>query len=62
MSQHTAVLHAGRVLHERMLASLLAAAMSFFHTTPLGRIINRLTGDTTMIDRNLAGNLAFACR
>ncbi len=36
--------------------------MSTFHTTPLGRIINRLTKDTSDIDRNLAGNVQFAFR
>lgn len=36
--------------------------MSFYHTTPTGRIINRLTKDTADIDRNLAGNLSFAFR
>lgn len=28
--------------------------MSFFHTNPLGRLINRFTKDTTDVDRNLA--------
>jgi ABC-type multidrug transport system fused ATPase/permease subunit len=49
-------------MHEQLLHSLLGAPMSFFHTTPTGRIINRLTKDTADIDRNLAGNLAFALR
>jgi ABC-type multidrug transport system fused ATPase/permease subunit len=49
-------------MHEQLLRSLLGAPMSFFHTTPTGRIINRLTKDTADIDRNLAGNLAFALR
>jgi ABC-type multidrug transport system fused ATPase/permease subunit len=49
-------------MHEQLLHSLLGAPMSFFHTTPTGRIINRLTKDTADIDRNLASNLAFALR
>lgn len=49
-------------MHEQLVSSLLRAPMSFFHTTPTGRIINRLTKDTADIDRNLAGNLAFAFR
>jgi ABC-type multidrug transport system fused ATPase/permease subunit len=49
-------------MHEALLASLLRAPMSFYHTTPTGRIINRLTKDTSDIDRNLAGNLGFAFR
>eukprot|EP00775_Hariotina_reticulata_P014677 gene14677-14830_t len=36
--------------------------MSFLHTTPTGRIINRLTKDTSDIDRNLAGNVSFFFR
>jgi ABC-type multidrug transport system fused ATPase/permease subunit len=49
-------------MHEALLTSLLRAPMSFYHTTPTGRIINRLTKDTSDIDRNLAGNLGFAFR
>lgn len=49
-------------MHEKLLSSLLRAPMSFYHTTPTGRIINRLTKDTADIDRNLAGNLSFAFR
>lgn len=33
--------------------------MAFFHTTPLGRIINRLTKDTADVDRNIADFTAF---
>jgi ABC-type multidrug transport system fused ATPase/permease subunit len=47
-------LRAAMRLHNGMLASLLAAPLSFFHTTPSGRIINRFTRDTDDVDRNLA--------
>lgn len=36
--------------------------MSFFHTTPEGRIINRLTKDTADVDKNLADFSAFFIR
>lgn len=47
-------LRAAETLHASMLASLLKAPMSFFHTNPSGRITNRFTKDTSDIDRNLA--------
>jgi ABC-type multidrug transport system fused ATPase/permease subunit len=37
-----------------MLKSILTAPMVFFHTSPLGRIINRFAKDLGDIDRNLA--------
>ncbi|CAK0780401.1 hypothetical protein CVIRNUC_005040 [Coccomyxa viridis] len=55
-------LTAARWLHNSMLKQLLRAPMSFFHTTPLGRIINRLTKDTVDADKNLADFAAFFLR
>ncbi|GAX80188.1 hypothetical protein CEUSTIGMA_g7626.t1 [Chlamydomonas eustigma] len=49
-------------LHKGLLSSLLAAPMSFFHTTPIGRIVNRLTKDTADIDRQLGSNVGMALR
>lgn len=50
---------AGRTLHNKMLSALLLAPMSFFHTTPLGRITNRFTKDVGDIDKQLAGMVAI---
>ena len=36
--------------------------LSFFHTTPSGRIINRLTKDTADVDRNLMDFTAMFLR
>ncbi|KAG5362144.1 Metal resistance protein [Yarrowia sp. C11] len=45
---------AGIEMHAKMLACVLRAPMSFFETTPLGRITNRFSGDLYKIDANLA--------
>ncbi|PPS08136.1 hypothetical protein GOBAR_AA12505 [Gossypium barbadense] len=47
-------LYAARRLHDAMLTSILRAPMTFFHTNPLGRIINRFAKDLGDIDRNVA--------
>ncbi|VAH36682.1 unnamed protein product [Triticum turgidum subsp. durum] len=50
----TSSLRAAKRLHDYMLRSILRAPMVFFHTNPLGRIINRFSKDLGDIDRNLA--------
>uniref|UniRef100_A0A5B6ZBR8 ABC-type xenobiotic transporter n=1 Tax=Davidia involucrata TaxID=16924 RepID=A0A5B6ZBR8_DAVIN len=50
----TSSLYAARRLHDAMLNSILRAPMVFFHTNPLGRIINRFAKDLGDIDRNVA--------
>lgn len=47
-------LYAAKRLHDAMLKSILRAPMLFFHTNPLGRIINRFAKDLGDIDRNVA--------
>ena len=41
---------AGRKLHWIILIGVLHAPMSFFDTTPIGRIINRFTKDIDFVD------------
>ncbi|XP_024518371.1 ABC transporter C family member 2 isoform X2 [Selaginella moellendorffii] len=50
----TSSLYAAARLHNGMLASVLRAPMSFFHTNPIGRVVNRFAKDTGDIDRNVA--------
>ncbi|KAJ1698125.1 hypothetical protein LUZ63_006637 [Rhynchospora breviuscula] len=47
-------LRAAKRLHDAVLSSILRAPMLFFHTNPLGRIINRFAKDLGDIDRNVA--------
>ncbi|KAH9796189.1 ABC transporter C family member 2 [Citrus sinensis] len=47
-------LRAAKRLHDSMLNSILRAPMLFFHTNPIGRVINRFSRDLGDIDRNVA--------
>ncbi|GMP24495.1 hypothetical protein CsSME_00001743 [Camellia sinensis var. sinensis] len=40
-----------------MLQSVLRAPMLFFHTNPIGRVINRFARDVGDIDRNVASSM-----
>ncbi|KAF9586459.1 hypothetical protein BGW38_004536 [Lunasporangiospora selenospora] len=46
-------IRSARVLHQEMLHSVLRSPMSFFDTTPLGRILNRFSKDQSTIDEVL---------
>ena len=41
---------ASRSLHSSMLKNILRSPMSFFDTTPLGRVLNRFSKDIYLID------------
>lgn len=55
-------LHASTSLHGRALSSVLAAPMWWFHANPLGRILNRFTGDLNNADELLANALFDTCQ
>ncbi|KAJ2109796.1 Transporter of the ATP-binding cassette (ABC) [Coemansia sp. RSA 922] len=52
-------LKASKVIHERLLHTILRAPVRFFDTTPAGRLINRFSKDMETIDQSLSSSLAI---
>ncbi|KAG0084918.1 hypothetical protein BGZ92_009462 [Podila epicladia] len=46
-------IRASEVIHRRLLSTIIRLPMSFYDTTPLGRILNRFTTDLYSIDEHL---------
>uniref|UniRef100_A0AC35GB20 ABC transmembrane type-1 domain-containing protein n=1 Tax=Panagrolaimus sp. PS1159 TaxID=55785 RepID=A0AC35GB20_9BILA len=51
---------ASKILHDNLLFSLLRSPMNFFDTTPLGRILNRLSKDIEKIDSDVPQILTYS--
>ncbi|XP_024116451.1 multidrug resistance-associated protein 7 [Oryzias melastigma] len=51
------VIRAASVIHNRLLDQILQATLTFFDTTPLGRILNRFSSDLYIVDDSLPFNL-----
>ncbi|KAG0048480.1 hypothetical protein BGZ83_006567 [Gryganskiella cystojenkinii] len=51
----SATIKSSKVMHDRAFLSVLNSPMAFFDTTPLGRILNRLSKDMDTIDSKLMG-------
>ncbi|KGL76195.1 Canalicular multispecific organic anion transporter 1, partial [Tinamus guttatus] len=52
LSAHGAV-QASRVMHQKLLSNILHVPMSFFDTTPTGRIVNRFAKDIFTVDETI---------
>ncbi|KAM6415688.1 ATP-binding cassette sub-family C member 2 [Rhynochetos jubatus] len=52
LSAHGAM-QASRVMHQQLLSNILRVPMSFFDTTPTGRIVNRFAKDIFTIDETI---------
>lgn len=55
---YAVALGAARRIHDRLLDAVLRSPLSFFHTTPVGRIINRFSKDQESVDAELPDQLS----
>ena len=47
--------------HDISLASVIRTSMDFFYENPIGRILNRFTKDTDVLDDELGRGLTWKC-
>lgn len=57
LTMNLACLRASELLHNKMLARILHAPMSFFDTTPMGRVLNRFAKDVDTVDITIRFNI-----
>ncbi|XP_023209485.1 multidrug resistance-associated protein 1-like [Centruroides sculpturatus] len=57
LSMNLACLRASKILHDEMLVRILHAPMSFFDTTPMGRVLNRFSKDVDTTDITIRFNI-----
>lgn len=53
LALYMGALRAAKIMHSIVLQNVLKAPMSFFETTPIGRIVNRFSKDIDIIDNDL---------
>lgn len=53
-------LRTSRPLFAQLLSALFCAPMSFYHSTPLGRILSRVSSDLSIIDLDLPFTMSFS--
>ncbi|ORZ09350.1 hypothetical protein BCR41DRAFT_398792 [Lobosporangium transversale] len=57
MTNVTCGIQGAKALHDGLLVRVLRMPMSFFDTTPMGRIVNRFSSDVTTVDSELPAQL-----
>jgi len=58
LTSATGGLRAAAKIHNKMFTSLLNAPLSYFDTTPSGRLLNMFTADIKLIDESLISQLS----